>query len=147
MIDRVPILFQAFYNKRGDLFVIFDDQDSHSSNLPEFLRLRERHHVHGVMRMGVWASPEVGPDRRMSRSSSLPSCGQIGLVRLIGLYVVGAPNTPIRRFAHTPIRPFAKKRPYGFLTVRASLLPLHATPLSRSLPVQQHNDCHSDSKP
>src|ERR1700741_4578585 len=102
MINRVPILLQAFYNKRGDLFVIFNDQDPHSSNLPEFLSLRERH-VHGK-RNGVWgisvsASPEIGPDRRMSRNSSLPGCGQIGS--------------------------FAKKRPSGLLTVRASLLPLH----------------------
>src|ERR1700756_2343479 len=108
MIDRVPILFQAFYNKRGDLFVIFDDQDSHSSNLPEFLRLRERHHAYGVCvwaygRIGVSANPEVDPDRRMSRSSSLPSCGQIGLVRLIGLMW----SEP--QHAHTPFRPYADR--------------------------------------
>jgi hypothetical protein len=65
MIHRIPVLLQAFDNKRSDLLVIFDDQDSHIRNLPEFDPLRECHCCVRRLGFGVWLL--VGRGSRMGQ--------------------------------------------------------------------------------
>ena len=93
---------------------------------------------------------------RMGETATSAFCIVLALVRWLSDYYLagtlrlkpfhaafrGVALSPIRRFAHSQ-----KDARTALLTGRASLLPLHAIPLSRSLPGRQRNDCRFDSRP